>query len=709
MAFEFRYTIPGQISRSIPLDQPRMIIGALLSNHIVIRAPLVEPIHGMIELQADGRWLLTDLGSETGTKLNGQSISVETSLKPGDRITIGTIEIEFAEKSQEFVPPAPNATRLTTPPAFPPAVPPAMAGILAPEDPIIPAPVTEQSKVEQRKDLLFSPREARPRGDYLEVVAYWGDTVLDVDLFHSQIKNKNLVTIGDPTKANFIAAGADNIDRYLLATVEGGGYSVNLGPGMQTRLRRKGRVEKVDNETTSLTLSRNDVVHIKYGSVRYFMCFVSPPELDIPRSGPRDPFLMGLGGAGILVFLLTVPALWLATPVPKTDDQNDIYEIVNSPEELKKPEPEKIKKPEVKLAEKKEQPTPPPPKAPPPPKPKPVQPAKPVEKEKVVQQKPVEKPVPKPVTTQALKTPDVPQQKPVEAKPAGAVSKTADVKPSSGTPSTGSKTPDMKFAGPQNGKAMGAAGGAKGSGNNQTGGAIKGNKAASVQGVEGVNNEKASGVNLSKLGLGVGKVLNKTGGIPTNFKSDAGGAGGGMGSGAKTYGLGGVGTGKSLGLAGTGGAVNNFGSGSGGFMGGQGGSGGRGGAGGGPGFGSGGNGQGGAGGHGRANISIPPGDPAVSGGLTAQEIMAVIRANLNQIRHCYEQLLQRSPSAAGKITVNFVVSTSGGVQTVNVQDSSIDDASMRGCVTGRISRWAFPKPRGGQPVTVSYPFVFNPL
>jgi outer membrane biosynthesis protein TonB len=61
------------------------------------------------------------------------------------------------------------------------------------------------------------------------------------------------------------------------------------------------------------------------------------------------------------------------------------------------------------------------------------------------------------------------------------------------------------------------------------------------------------------------------------------------------------------------------------------------------------------------------------------------------------------------MSVMFVINTSGRIQTVSVTDSSISDSVMRGCVTGKIQRWAFPKPRGGQPVTVNYPFVFNPL
>jgi TonB family protein len=99
----------------------------------------------------------------------------------------------------------------------------------------------------------------------------------------------------------------------------------------------------------------------------------------------------------------------------------------------------------------------------------------------------------------------------------------------------------------------------------------------------------------------------------------------------------------------------------------------------------------------------------ITEGLTENEVMMVIRANFNQIRHCYEQLLQRSPSASGKIAVNFTVGLSGSVSSVSVAEATLNDSVMRGCVTGHIQRWDFPKPRGGQPVTVNYPFVFNPL
>lgn len=764
MAFELKFQIPGQLQRSIPLDHSRMMVGTLLSNQVVLRAPGVDPIHGLIE-EVDGQWQVTDVGADTGIKVNGVLIDVEEKIKPGDKITFGSVVVEFVDQNIEAIPPPPvafNIAKPGTPARSPiadivqpvPAAAPVPSSV--PKTPLSvsiagdkqnsrtveaaiehkatvrsPTPAAPGSAEERRakKPILFSPRDARPTGDILEVVSYWEDTVLDVDLFHPDFKDFNSVTIGVTPEAHFVAAGEDHFVSHTLARFSSnGGFKLKLLKGMETRLRRGGKVEKIAGEG-SVSLERRDIAHIKYGPIRYFMLFVRPPEMDFSMRGPRDPLLVWLTLAGMVLYFTIVPALWLSNPPKDKPEDQEIFAYVEQPQEQKKPpEPEKKKeepkKPEVKVEEKKEPPKTP--KPPPPPKPQPVKPAKPVEREKVEQPKPVEKPVEKPKLTETLQSKPDSNVKPQDGKP-GDVNKPADKaagapnklgklsNAAAGMESTSAKKPDFKYAGPQTNKPLGAAGGPKGVGNSQSGGAIKGNKAHSVQGVEGVDNDKPSGVNLDKLGAGLGKVLNKNGpgAIRTDFQSAAGGAGGGSGSGAKTYGMGGLGGGKSLGLSGASGAASNFGSGSGGSGSGQGGSGGFGGSGGGPGFGSsgGGNGAGGggAGGHGRANVNIAADAPGVSGGLTAQEIMAVIRAHLNEIRHCYEQLLQRSPSASGKIAVEFVVALSGNVSTVKVAEASLNDSVMRGCVTGKIQRWDFPPPRGGAPVTVTYPFVFNPL
>lgn len=764
MALELRFTIPGQIERIVPIKNPPLKIGALLSNEVVIRAPGVEPIHALIEADGDNSFRITDLGSSDGVLINGQPINVEAAFQAGDEIIIGSVTLKVASAAVETVPLA-VPTPLATPSEAKsenrkvvgaPSTVAANRGTVRVseeeaegrrhEDTLARgegtqagmAPAPEQKA--RRKDILFAPRNARPQGEVLECVAYWGDTVLDVELFHQTYKGYDKVTIGDPTKAHLIAAGKAQIDRHVFAEVGGDGFQIHMLDGMQGRLRRGGKVERVSN-AADISLGNRDIAHVKYGAVSYFLMFVRPPALDFPKTGPSDPFFLGIMSVLMLIYFVLVPMAWIHKPTIEKKDKDDIWQVVQVPEKDQKPEPEKkkepekkpepVKKPEVKVAEKK---TPPP--TPPKPTPKPVvKPAKAVEKEKPVQTKPVEKPVEEPkkpteVLAEKKPTPPAPTpQKAQEAKPGPQDKKQAanpgpaDKPPTKnpgdlsklggvGMPSTGAKTPDNKLAGPTlPNTALGKSGGVVGSGMNQAGAPRKGTGKADYMGVEGVNNNKASGVNLSKLGLGVGKIMSKTGAgaISTNFKSSAGGAGGGMGSASKTYGLGGVGGGKSLGLAGAGGSVNNFGSGSGGLLSGQGGLGGSGGSGLGGAFGDGGGGGGGGGGRGRANVTVPPGDPVVSGGLTSQEIMAVIRANLNQIRHCYEQLLQRAPNASGKMSVNFVIDVSGRVQTTSVTDSTISDSVMRGCVTGKIQRWAFPKPRGGQPVTVNYPFVFNPL
>lgn len=714
------FALPNEPVKTVALGGQRALIGTLLSNEVVIRAPGVEPIHAMLELTDSGRRVIVDLASASGVMVNGQKVTVERAIQAGDVIEIAGIRIEVKDQgSTNAVAYAPAAADMEIQALEDADVNPKSAA----EDMALAERVVRETSMAREishhsgahpisngpKEMLFSPKKAKPSGDVLEVVAYWGDTILEVELFHSSYRGYENATIGDPTKAHMLAGGTKNISRHEFARIAGDGFQIRTLDDMKTRVRRGGEVVSYEG-ATKISLGRRDIAQVSHGAVRYFLMFVTPPPLALPHSRSRDPIFAMLMTLGMLIYLVAVPLIISTKPTPKESLEDDAWMMVNLPE--KKPEPEKPKpepkkpeppKPEQKVAEKK---TPPPQPKPPKPVPPPVKPATPVEAEKPKQTKPVEKPVETPKAAEQLanKQPEQPKQ---PEKPS--LTKLSDsAKEKEGMASTDSKKPDFKLAGAPNPNKSLLTGGAKGSGMGQQGGARKGNQANSVMGVEGVNNNKASGVNLSKLGLGAGKILDKTGpgAIQTNFRNSAGGAGGGSGSASKTYGLGGLGTGSSLGIAGTGSAVNNFGSGAGGDGGGQGGTGGLGGVGLGSGFGTRGD---GSGGKGRANVSVPPGDPVVEGGLTAQEVQAVIRANLNQIRHCYEQLLQRSPSSGGKIKVTFTVAPNGRVSAASISESSIDDSVMKGCVSGKVVRWQFPQPRGGQPVSVTYPFVFNPI
>jgi hypothetical protein len=49
------------------------------------------------EIRPDGRggWVVQDLGSTNGTKVNGRTISGPTALEPGDRLVLGTADVRF--------------------------------------------------------------------------------------------------------------------------------------------------------------------------------------------------------------------------------------------------------------------------------------------------------------------------------------------------------------------------------------------------------------------------------------------------------------------------------------------------------------------------------------------------------------------------------------------------------------------------------------
>ena len=462
---------------------------------------------------------------------------------------------------------------------------------------------------------------------------------------------------------------------------------------MKAKLHKGGKVEEVKSGAHSLT--RSEIAHIKQGALSFFFRFVKMPNVQLPPRDPIDGLLLALSGSGIIIFALFTAMVFVISPKDKKDDPlDDVWKQVLVPE-VKKPTPKKQvkkveppkKKQEIKEVKKE-------PKKPVPPKPpkEPPKAAPPKVVKEVKQPKPVKKPVPKSVAQKSLQK--VPKNQPTpkvnrRPQPNRAPNNTA----ARNVSKIERKNPGAR--GPRRlGNRSGNSGGAS-LGRGGPGGQRKGNRKSNVMGVQGVKNNRGGGVNLGNLGVGVGKIINKggPGAIGTNFRSSAGGLGGGSGSGTKTRGLGGLGSGSSLGLRGN--PTGGFGQGAG--LAGQGGGG----------LGGIGKGRGGRRG---VNVRVSPGGaPGVSGGLTAQEVQQVIRTNLNAIRHCYEQLLQRSPSSQGSLKIRFVVGVNGRVSSASKAGGNLGDSRMVGCVTSKIRRWPFPRPRGGQPVTVTYPFRFSPL
>jgi hypothetical protein len=89
-------------------------------------------------------------------------------------------------------------------------------------------------------------------------------------------------------------------------------------------------------------------------------------------------------------------------------------------------------------------------------------------------------------------------------------------------------------------------------------------------------------------------------------------------------------------------------------------------------------------------------------------IRKVIASHRDQVRYCYEQALQTSPSLAGKVGVSFVVASGGSVPTAKVESSTVRDGSVGDCLVSRIRTWVFPVGKGAGGYRVTYPFVFKP-
>jgi outer membrane biosynthesis protein TonB len=96
----------------------------------------------------------------------------------------------------------------------------------------------------------------------------------------------------------------------------------------------------------------------------------------------------------------------------------------------------------------------------------------------------------------------------------------------------------------------------------------------------------------------------------------------------------------------------------------------------------------------------------VGGSLSRADVLRVINANLGQVQACYERALMSDPSLSGRIAFDWTVSTSGKVKGVRVRSSTLGSAKVASCISARIKRWKFPRPKGGE-ATITYPFLFR--
>lgn len=99
-----------------PLDEDRVSVGSAPTNAVVLSDdPLVSRLHAVLELYTGG-WTIRDLGSRNGTFVNGERLTGERALRPGDEVRLGETRLVYrsdtaADPPTEGARPAPEVTR----------------------------------------------------------------------------------------------------------------------------------------------------------------------------------------------------------------------------------------------------------------------------------------------------------------------------------------------------------------------------------------------------------------------------------------------------------------------------------------------------------------------------------------------------------------------------------------------------------------------
>lgn len=112
---KIQYSTPEGSTGEIELTAEHMTIGRADDNSIVIGHDSVSSHHGEVSIEGDA-WVLTDLGSTNGTKLNGERVE-RLELAHGGTFTLGHVECVFVGDYEEAAPsyaPAPARSMSVT-------------------------------------------------------------------------------------------------------------------------------------------------------------------------------------------------------------------------------------------------------------------------------------------------------------------------------------------------------------------------------------------------------------------------------------------------------------------------------------------------------------------------------------------------------------------------------------------------------------------
>jgi len=90
------------------------------------------------------------------------------------------------------------------------------------------------------------------------------------------------------------------------------------------------------------------------------------------------------------------------------------------------------------------------------------------------------------------------------------------------------------------------------------------------------------------------------------------------------------------------------------------------------------------------------------------KLASFVRARMGLIKACYENALKRNPKLRGKISIRFTILETGGLSDIQPAQNTVGSPDVAACIVNTMRSWRTQfRPSG--PVTVEYPFVFQPV
>ena len=102
----------GKSSRRVPLDPKGLVLGRSVECDITLDSPRVSRRHARIFRDPFDRWLIQDLGSRNGVKVDGQKADVH-AMQPGREVVIGPFVLALSGEARQ-IPQDPALTHTTT-------------------------------------------------------------------------------------------------------------------------------------------------------------------------------------------------------------------------------------------------------------------------------------------------------------------------------------------------------------------------------------------------------------------------------------------------------------------------------------------------------------------------------------------------------------------------------------------------------------------